>query len=159
MVIMAFARSSYRRSSHFAIASLFLLRIIVRSPNFDLSISASSLGTSHQLFPYSCNRGRWRLYRSFLDPNNWLRRLDQHVPCSNSSMFENSRNPFLVLWCVNGCPSYRKSSLKSVFPPKYYLGGKRIFNLFTNCIIVEKCSNLSFYLGSLCVVSSVFPSV
>ena len=50
-----------------------------RSFNSDLSISVSSLGASYQLFTYICNRWRWRLYRSFLDPNNFWRRVDQHA--------------------------------------------------------------------------------
>ena len=50
MVFMDFARSSYSLSSHFAIASLFLLSIISRSFNLNLSISTSALGALYQLF-------------------------------------------------------------------------------------------------------------
>ena len=120
-VFMAFARSSYRRSSHFAIASLFLLSIISRSGNLDLSISASALGTSYQLFTCSCNRWRWRLYWFFLDPNNLLRQVRPAWSALIHQYFQKSRNPFLVLWCANGCPPYRKPSLEIVFPPKYLL--------------------------------------
>ena len=131
-----------------------LSSIIARPPNFDLSKSTSALRASYQLFAWSYNRWCWRLYRSFLHPNKLVR---PACPAPVQHYFEKFRNPFLLLWCANGCPSYPKSSLKSVFSPKQYLGGELIFNLFTNCIIVENYSNVSFYLGSLCVASPVFP--
>ena len=76
---MTFARSLYRWSSHFAIASLFLLCIISWTANLDLSINASLLGASYQFFTCRCNRFLCSLYWSFLDPNNVWRRLGQHA--------------------------------------------------------------------------------
>ena len=49
MAFIVLARSSYLLSSHFGIASLFLLSIIAQSSNLDLSISTSALGV---LNPY-----------------------------------------------------------------------------------------------------------
>ena len=76
---ISFARSSDRRSNHFAIASLVFLRISLRAAYFDLSISVSSLGASYQLFTCWSKRIRWSLYWSFLDPNTVWHRLDQHA--------------------------------------------------------------------------------
>ena len=84
-----FARSSYRRSSHFAIASLFLLKIIASSSNLDLSISNSALVASYQLFTWSCNQWRWGLYRSFLDPNN----LSWRVPSIKYITVDTAKGP------------------------------------------------------------------
>ena len=58
---------------------VILLRIVARATNLDLSISSSSFGALYQVFTRSFNRWRWRLYRSFLDPNILLRRSDQHA--------------------------------------------------------------------------------
>ena len=69
---------SYRRSSHFAIVWLSLLSTVGRSSSLDLSISTSTLGASYHIFTLRCNRRRWRRYRSFFEPNNFWRRLDQH---------------------------------------------------------------------------------
>ena len=76
---MIFALSSYRRLSHFAIASLFLLRIIAWASNFDLSISASFLGALYQVFTCWYNRVFWSMHWPFLDPNNVWRQLYQHA--------------------------------------------------------------------------------
>ena len=86
---MIFARSSYQQSSHFAIALLVFLRINSQSANFDLSISVSSLGASYHVFTCWCNRVRWSLYRSFLDPNNVWRRLDLHALLQFISILRN----------------------------------------------------------------------
>ena len=101
VAFMAFARSSYRRSIHFAITSLFLLSTVAGSSNLDLLIITSALRSSHQLFTCSCNRWRWRLYRSFLDPNNMLSRFDQHSLLQFSiilEILESMSCPLMCYW-------------------------------------------------------------
>ena len=80
-VFMIFARSVYQWSSHFTIASLFLLRIITQAANFDLSTSVSFLGALYQVLTCRCNRVRWNMYQSFLDPNNVWCWLEQNNTC------------------------------------------------------------------------------
>ena len=60
---------------------------------------------------------------------------------------------FLILVIQHDYP------LESVFPSKKYLGGERILNLCTKSIIIEECTNLSFYLGSFFIASPGFPLV
>ena len=108
-------------------------------------ISVSSVGASYHSFTFRCNCSRCIMYRSFLNPNNFWRQLDQRALLQIINTLRNPGIHFLFSGVLMDAHLIDNS----------YLGGERILDLLTNCIVIKKCSNFSFYLGSLFVASPV----